>query len=232
MCWTWTAHSVRFVFMLFRISLLFGPFPRYFTVSRLPRRTIMKYLSQEEAQNIDQELFTEYSFSVDQLMELAGLSVAVALTKAYPKQSGQSNVLVVCGPGNNGGDGLVAARHLKMFVSAPHTNHASTCPLPLGVSIERRLQTVDGTRYKTQLHTRWGSGCLLVVNWTHTHTHRYICVCVYIYIHVCVCVCYICSIHAIRSSYFYTLYNHYCSLIYLFIVVVWLWTSTIYLVLP
>ena len=78
----------------------------------------MKYLTQDEAQKIDQELFNEFAFSVDQLMELAGLSVALALTKAYPLSAEKSgNVLVCCGPGNNGGDGLVAARHLKMFVS-------------------------------------------------------------------------------------------------------------------
>jgi hydroxyethylthiazole kinase-like uncharacterized protein yjeF len=78
----------------------------------------MKYLTQDEAQKIDQELFNEFAFSVDQLMELAGLSVAVALTKAYSLPTEKSShVLVCCGPGNNGGDGLVAARHLKMFVS-------------------------------------------------------------------------------------------------------------------
>ena len=32
----------------------------------------LKYLNQIEAQSIDQELFNEYKFSVDQLMELAG----------------------------------------------------------------------------------------------------------------------------------------------------------------
>ena len=37
--------------------------------------------SQDEAQRIDQELFTEYAFSVDQLMELAGLSCAVAVAR-------------------------------------------------------------------------------------------------------------------------------------------------------
>ncbi|XP_038643152.1 NAD(P)H-hydrate epimerase isoform X2 [Scyliorhinus canicula] len=78
----------------------------------------VKYLGQEEAQAIDQELFTEYKFSVDQLMELAGLSCASAIAKVYPlpslrKQS--PTVLILCGPGNNGGDGLVCARHLKLF---------------------------------------------------------------------------------------------------------------------
>jgi NAD(P)H-hydrate epimerase len=44
----------------------------------------MKYLTQSEAASLDQDLFNEYKFSVDQLMELAGLSVATAVAKAYP----------------------------------------------------------------------------------------------------------------------------------------------------
>ncbi|CAG5956496.1 unnamed protein product [Menidia menidia] len=73
---------------------------------------------QEEAQRIDQELFSEYGFSVEQLMELAGLSCAAAVARAYPLTSllkARPALLVICGPGNNGGDGLVAARHLKLF---------------------------------------------------------------------------------------------------------------------
>ncbi|XP_065841690.1 NAD(P)H-hydrate epimerase-like [Oscarella lobularis] len=83
------------------------------------RRTMSRpwtYVTQREAQKIDEELFSDYQYSVDQLMELAGLGVASAVLKCYPRDDLPSrNVLVCCGPGNNGGDGLVAARHLKLF---------------------------------------------------------------------------------------------------------------------
>ncbi|CAH8450991.1 unnamed protein product [Schistosoma bovis] len=86
----------------------------------------VSYLSQVEAQQVDNELFTEYAFSVDQLMELAGLSCAVAINKAYPLNKltkSNGSVLVFCGPGNNGGDGLVCARHLKMFGYEPSIHY-------------------------------------------------------------------------------------------------------------
>ncbi|KAG9292240.1 hypothetical protein G9A89_023960 [Geosiphon pyriformis] len=75
----------------------------------------LKYLTQRVAQKIDEELMSQAGgFSIDQLMELAGLSVAQAVAKVYSKQT-HSQILVCCGPGNNGGDGLVAARHLSHF---------------------------------------------------------------------------------------------------------------------
>jgi hydroxyethylthiazole kinase-like uncharacterized protein yjeF len=45
------------------------------------------------------------------LIEVAGLRIAQAITRRYGTGNRQ-RVLVLCGPGNNGGDGLVVARHL------------------------------------------------------------------------------------------------------------------------
>jgi hypothetical protein len=64
-------------------------------------------------------------FSVDQLMELAGLSVACAVAA---EQRAPGRVLVLAGPGNNGGDGLVAARHLHHFGHQVEVSGAFSCP--------------------------------------------------------------------------------------------------------
>lgn len=53
----------------------------------------------------------ERGVSVDALMENAGLEVA-SQTRVLLNQVRGARVLVLVGPGNNGGDGLVAARHL------------------------------------------------------------------------------------------------------------------------
>ncbi|KAF2207685.1 hypothetical protein CERZMDRAFT_91741 [Cercospora zeae-maydis SCOH1-5] len=74
----------------------------------------LRTLGAKAAAALDEELMSSGAFSLDQLMELAGLSVSHALYALSPP-SNSPNVLVACGPGNNGGDGLVAARHLHHF---------------------------------------------------------------------------------------------------------------------
>lgn len=76
------------------------------------------YLNAADAAALDAELMSTPGFSLEQLMELAGLSVAEAVYQVLtPSTSGTTKpkILLVCGPGNNGGDGLVAARHLMFF---------------------------------------------------------------------------------------------------------------------
>ena len=46
--------------------------------------------------------------SEDQLMESAGLKVVLAIKKYWKR----CRVIILCGPGNNGGDGFVVARLL------------------------------------------------------------------------------------------------------------------------
>ena len=66
------------------------------------------HISAAQAAKIDAKLMgLEYGFTLEQLMELAGLSVAAATRLVYPPKT-HGRVLCACGPGNNGGDGLVA----------------------------------------------------------------------------------------------------------------------------
>jgi NAD(P)H-hydrate epimerase len=71
----------------------------------------MKTVTAQEMQEIDRRAIEEYGIPSYELMEKAGRAVAEEAAKVSgppPKQ-----VLVLAGKGNNGGDGLVAARYLK-----------------------------------------------------------------------------------------------------------------------
>lgn len=105
--------------------------------------TMVKYLQQDEAVNIDLELFNDYKFSVDQLMELAGLSCASAISKCYRPDQGIGSVLVCCGPGNNGGDGLVCARHLKLFGFSPSIYYPKRTDKPLYDNLLHQCLAMD-----------------------------------------------------------------------------------------
>ncbi|KAJ2899806.1 NAD(P)H-hydrate epimerase [Coemansia aciculifera] len=83
------------------------------------------------AQSIDVELMAKHGYTIEQLMELAGLSVAASIASEYPK----GKVVLCIGPGNNGGDGLVAARHLSHFGYQPRLYY----PVQPAKDLYRRL---------------------------------------------------------------------------------------------
>ncbi|XP_062078058.1 pyridoxine/pyridoxamine 5'-phosphate oxidase 1, chloroplastic isoform X3 [Humulus lupulus] len=102
----------------------------------------ISYLTQRQAAEIDETLMGPLGFSVDQLMELAGLSVAAAIAEVY-KSSEHNRVLAICGPGNNGGDGLVAARHLLHFGYKPIICYPKRTPKPLYDGLVTQLESLS-----------------------------------------------------------------------------------------
>ena len=75
----------------------------------------MKALTAAEMREVDRLTTERFGIPGDRLMEAAGKNVAEVFLEKYGKRSGQTprRVCVLCGKGNNGGDGFVVARHLK-----------------------------------------------------------------------------------------------------------------------
>src|SRR5882762_4413565 len=72
----------------------------------------MKALTAAEMREVDRLTTERYGIPILQLMEAAGKNVANAVLREFSAGLPQ-RVSILCGKGNNGGDGLVAARHLK-----------------------------------------------------------------------------------------------------------------------
>jgi hydroxyethylthiazole kinase-like uncharacterized protein yjeF len=72
----------------------------------------MLVVTAKEMRELDRLTIEKYRVPSLTLMENAGEAIVLALLKRFGKAA-KGGVLVVCGKGNNGGDGLVVARQLK-----------------------------------------------------------------------------------------------------------------------
>src|SRR5437660_11798225 len=74
----------------------------------------MKVLTAAEMREVDRLTTDRFGIPILQLMEAAGTRVADACGKFVGSGANRpARIAALCGKGNNGGDGLVAARHLQ-----------------------------------------------------------------------------------------------------------------------
>src|SRR5580658_7108072 len=78
----------------------------------------MKILSAAEMREVDRLTTARCRIPSLTLMENAGASVAEIIAQRRPKFA-QRRIVVLCGKGNNGGDGFVIARHLLELGAKP-----------------------------------------------------------------------------------------------------------------
>ncbi|KAL8791316.1 MAG: hypothetical protein Q9195_005935 [Heterodermia aff. obscurata] len=119
----------------------------------------LKTMNAKNAAALDKELMSEGAFSLDQLMELCGLSICQAVYRVHPPSKGKK-VLVACGPGNNGkrsvsiiyrskilsikgGDGLVATRHLYHHGYQPTVYYPKKTSHELYQRLSTQLKNLD-----------------------------------------------------------------------------------------
>ena len=105
-------------------------------------------ISTEQMIEVDRLMIESYGISLLQMMENAGRNLAILAKRQLGIISDKTNICVVVGNGNNGGGGLVAARHLSnwganvtvlivtsenKFKDIPRQQFDIVCHLPISV---------------------------------------------------------------------------------------------------
>ena len=119
----------------------------------------MKVVTAKEMQDLDRRAAAEYGVSSLILMENAGAGSVREMERYYPGLY-RSRVAVVCGKGNNGGDGLVVARHLanrgatvQIFLLAKTAELKGDAATNLGIAERSGLSLIHVTTTQ-DLHAR------------------------------------------------------------------------------
>ncbi|MCL4115204.1 UNVERIFIED_CONTAM: hypothetical protein GTU68_041577 [Idotea baltica] len=72
----------------------------------------LRHMTRDELRSVDRRAIDEFGMSGLVLMENAGRNAATLIANRI--RSPRQNVCIVCGKGNNAGDGFVIARHLEL----------------------------------------------------------------------------------------------------------------------
>jgi ADP-dependent NAD(P)H-hydrate dehydratase / NAD(P)H-hydrate epimerase len=125
-----------------------------------------RIVSAEEMRLIDKKTAEEYGVSYSQLMENAGKAVADFILEFNFRKT----CAIFCGKGNNGGDGLVAARHLtqngvscKIYIlnSEKGYNQLVSDNYKKAVSLGIPVQRIDSVN---DIHTAEVSSCDFIID--------------------------------------------------------------------
>jgi hydroxyethylthiazole kinase-like uncharacterized protein yjeF len=123
--------------------------------------SVMKALTASEMREVDRLTTERFGISSTQLMEHAGKAVAdFTLHQISVRfQSPARQVIVLCGKGNNGGDGFVAARHLR-----PEIRHTTVVLFGLPAELRgdpaanfKRWQDAGGETMVIENEAEWTS---------------------------------------------------------------------------
>ncbi len=112
-----------------------------------------------QAQEIDKLSQEVYGLTSEVLMESAGATAAREIDLAYFPELKRGMTAVVCGPGHNGGDGLVLARHLHssghrdlyVFFFAPESKRSELFKIQLKRAELQGLRIVDLQKHPEKL---------------------------------------------------------------------------------
>src|SRR3954463_9106438 len=92
-----------------------------------------------ETRELDRWAIDERKLPVEELMEAAGQGLAALVARRAPAGRGA----IVCGKGNNGGDGIVAARLLRQAGREVEV-HVVWLPESMGEDAQRQLAKLPG----------------------------------------------------------------------------------------
>jgi hydroxyethylthiazole kinase-like uncharacterized protein yjeF len=110
----------------------------------------VKLVSSVTMRRIDREAIERRGIPSDRLMENAGGSIALRILSDLLSDPTEANVAVFCGKGNNGGDGLVIARHLnragvevQVFFIGPPEELSADARLNYNRAVELDMRLVE-----------------------------------------------------------------------------------------